>query len=288
MSILIDKSTRLIVQGITGKQGLFYTRQMLACHTNIVGGVSPRKGGDWILNGKIPVFDTVKTAVDITGANASVIFVPARYAADAIYEAADAKIPLVFCITKGIAVADMVKICAYLKNSGTRLIGPNGPGAISPGEASAGIFPSDIVRPGNIGVVSRSGTLTYEVMLTLKNAGLGCSTCVGIGGDLVGGTDFVSLLELFNKDPHTEKIILVGEIGGNDEEKAAEYISSGYFAKPVVAYIAGKTAPVGKSMGHAGAVIEKGNGYCDAKIKALESVGVKVARSVEDIPELLK
>jgi succinyl-CoA synthetase alpha subunit len=288
LSILIDKTTRLIVQGITGKEGLFHTKQMLAYRTNIVGGVSPGKGGEWILDGKVPIFDTVQTAVEITGANASIIFVPARYAADAIFEAIEAKLPVVVCITEGIPVRDMMQINKYIQNKNTRLVGPNCPGIISPGEGKVGIIPDNMTMPGNIGVVSRSGTLSYEVLMSLKKSGLGCSTCVGIGGDSIVGTGFVEILELFNKDPHTEKVVMIGEIGGIEEEQAAEYISSGYFATPLVAYIVGKTAPVDKCMGHAGAIIERGNGYAEGKIKALEAVGVKVVKYFEEIPGLLK
>jgi succinyl-CoA synthetase alpha subunit len=288
LSILIDKNTKIIIQNITGREGLFHCQQMLAFPSNIVAGVTPGHGGEWVSDGKVPVFDTVKSAMDITGANASVIFVPAQNAFDAILEAIDAKIPLIVCITEGIPVADMMKISRYIRDSGLRLIGPNSPGILSPGETKIGIIPNNIIQPGNVGVISRSGTLTYEVLVALKKAGMGCSTCVGIGGDPVVGTDFVALLELFNQDPHTDRIVLVGEIGGKEEEKAAELISNGYFLKPVVAYIAGKSAPPGKRMGHAGAIIEGGAGYAESKIKALESAGVRIAKSFEMIPELLK
>ena len=288
MSILIDKNTRIIVQNITSKDGLFHTKQMLAFPANIVAGVTPGHGGEWILDGKIPIFDSVKTAVEITGANASAIFVPAQFAADAIIEAVSANIPLIVCITEGIPVADMMKVNRYLINSTSRLIGPNCPGILSPGESKIGIIPNEFSLPGHIGIISRSGTLTYEVLLSLKNAGLGCSTCVGLGGDPVIGSDYVNILELFNQDPHTEKIVLVGEIGGKYEEKAADLISNGYFIKPVVSYIAGRSAPPGKKMGHAGAIIENGIGYAETKIKTLESVGVKIARSLDMIPDLLK
>jgi len=288
LSILIDKNTKIIVQNITGREGLFHSKQMLNYPTNIVAGVTPGHGGEWVFDGKVPVFDTVKSAVEITAANASVIFVPAKFARDAILESVDAQIPLIVCITEGIPIADMMRINRYMKGGISRLIGPNSPGILSPGEAKIGIIPNDIIQPGNIGVISRSGTLTYEVLTALKNAGLGCSTCIGIGGDPVNGTDFVDLLELFNQDPHTQKIVLVGEIGGNEEEKAAELISNGYFLKPVVAYIAGKSAPPGKKMGHAGAIIEGGSGYAESKIKALESAGVRIAKNFEMIPELLK
>ena len=287
MSILIDKTTRIVVQNITGREGLFHAKQMLAFPANIVAGVTPGHGGEWILDGKVPVFDTVKSAVEITGANASAIFVPAQYAVDAIIEAVNAQVPLIVCITAGIPAADMLRVIRYMKGTNSRLIGPNGPGIMAPGETKIGIIPNEFSLPGNIGIISRSGTLTYEVLLSLKNAGMGCSTCVGIGGDPVLGSDFVSILELFNQDPHTEKIVLVGEIGGKSEEKAAEFISSGYFIKPVVGFIAGRSAPAGKKMGHAGAIIENGSGYAESKIKAFESAGIRVARNFEMIPELL-
>ncbi|HLA87586.1 MAG TPA: succinate--CoA ligase subunit alpha [Anaerolineales bacterium] len=285
MSILVDKNTRLIVQGITGNEGLFHTTQMVAYGTNVVGGVTPGKGGEWVLE-KLPVFDSVKTAKDATDANATIIFVPARFAADAMFEAADAGIPLIICITEGVAVQDMMRVCNYLDQKKVRLIGPNCPGLLTPGEAKVGIIPGDIAIPGNVGVVSRSGTLTYEVLYAMKNLGMGASTCVGIGGDPVNGTNFTDVLELFEHDPKTEKVILIGEIGGNEEEKAAEYISS-KMTKPVAAFIAGQTAPPGKRMGHAGAIIEGGAGTAVDKIKALEAAGVKVAKHPEEIPTLL-
>ena len=285
MSILVDKNTRLIVQGITGNEGLFHTTQMVAYGTNVVGGVTPGKGGEWVLE-KLPVFDSVKTAKDATDANATIIFVPARFAADAMFEAADAGIPLIICITEGVAVQDMMRVRNYLDQKKVRLIGPNCPGLLTPGEAKVGIIPGDIAIPGNVGVVSRSGTLTYEVLYAMKNLGMGASTCVGIGGDPVNGTNFTDVLELFEHDPKTEKVILIGEIGGNEEEKAAEYISS-KMTKPVAAFIAGQTAPPGKRMGHAGAIIEGGAGTAVDKIKALEAAGVKVAKHPEEIPTLL-
>ena len=285
MSILVDKNTRLIVQGITGNEGLFHTTQMVAYGTNVVGGVTPGKGGEWVLE-KLPVFDSVKTAKDATDANATIIFVPARFAADAMFEAADAGIPLIICITEGVAVQDMMRVRNYLDQKKVRLIGPNCPGLLTPGEAKVGIIPGDIAIPGNVGVVSRSGTLTYEVLYAMKNLGMGASTCVGIGGDPVNGTNFTDVLEMFEHDPKTEKVILIGEIGGNEEEKAAEYISS-KMTKPVAAFIAGQTAPPGKRMGHAGAIIEGGAGTAVDKIKALEAAGVKVAKHPEEIPTLL-
>jgi len=287
MSILVDKHTRLIVQGITGNEGLFHTAQMAAYGTNIVGGVTPGKGGEWVLDGKIPVFDSVKLAKDATDANATLIFVPARFAPDAMYEAADAGIPMIVCITEGVAVQDMMRVRNYLDQKKVRLVGPNCPGLLTPGEAKVGIIPGDIAIPGNVGVVSRSGTLTYEVLYAMKNLKMGASTCVGIGGDPVNGTNFLDALELFEHDPKTEKVILIGEIGGNDEEKAAEYIAS-RMTKPVAAFIAGQTAPPGKRMGHAGAIIEGGSGTAADKIRALESAGVKVAKHPDEIPTLLQ
>jgi succinyl-CoA synthetase alpha subunit len=286
MSILVDKNTRLLVQGITGGEGLFHTQQMLAYGTNVVAGVTPGKGGEWV-EGKVPVFDSVKKAVETTGANASIIFVPARFAPDAMFEAADAGLPLTICITEGVPVQDMMRVRNYLDQKGVRLIGPNCPGLLTPGEAKVGIIPGNIAIPGNVGVVSRSGTLTYEVLYAMKNIGLGASTCVGIGGDPVNGTNFIDCLEMFNDDPKTEKVVLIGEIGGTDEEKAAEYIAT-RMSKPVVGFIAGQSAPPGKRMGHAGAIIEGGAGTAADKITALEAAGVRVARHPEEIAELLK
>jgi len=286
MSILVDKNTRLIVQGITGNEGLFHTTQMVAYGTQVVGGVTPGKGGEWVLDGKIPVFDSVKTAKNATDANATIIFVPARFAPDAMFEAADAGIPLIICITEGVAVQDMMRVRNYLDQKKVRLIGPNCPGLLTPGEAKVGIIPGDIAISGNVGVVSRSGTLTYEVLYAMKNLGMGASTCVGIGGDPINGTNFLDVLEMFEHDPKTEKVIMIGEIGGNEEEKAAEYIAN-KMTKPVAAFIAGQTAPAGKRMGHAGAIIEGGAGTAADKIKALEAAGVKVAKHPEEIPTLL-
>ena len=286
MSILVDKDTRLMVQGITGGEGLFHTQQMLAYGTNVVAGVTPGKGGEWV-EGKVPVFDSVKKGAETTGANATIIFVPARFAPDAMFEAADAGIPLIICITEGVPVQDMMRVRNYLDQKGVRLIGPNCPGLLTPGEAKVGIIPGNIAIPGNVGVVSRSGTLTYEVLYAMKNIGLGASTCVGIGGDPVNGTNFIDCLEMFNDDPKTEKVVLIGEIGGNDEKKAAEYIAN-KMTKPVVSFIAGQSAPPGKRMGHAGAIIEGGSGTAADKIKALESAGVRVAHHPEEIAELLK
>lgn len=286
MSILINKNTRLLVQGITGHEGLFHTQQMVQYGTNVTAGVTPGKGGEWVLNGKIPVFDSVKVAVDATGANTSIIFVPARFAPDAMFEAADAGIQLIVCISEFVPVQDMMRVRNYLDQKAVRLLGPNCPGALTPGEAKVGIIPGDIAIPGNVGVVSRSGTLTYEVLYALKNVGLGASTCVGIGGDPVNGTGFLDVLEMFEADPHTEKVVLIGEIGGTDEEKAADYIAR-KMTKPVVAFIAGQTAPEGKRMGHAGAIIEGGSGLAVDKIKAFQAAGVRVAKHPEEIPQLL-
>jgi succinyl-CoA synthetase alpha subunit len=286
MSILVDKNTRLLVQGVTGNEGLFHTTQMVAYGTNVVGGVTPGKGGEWVLDGKLPVFDSVKTAREATDANATIIFVPSRFAPDAMFEAADAGIPLIICITEGVAVQDMMRVRNYLDQKKVRLIGPNCPGLLTPGEAKVGIIPGDIAIPGNVGVVSRSGTLTYEVLYAMKNLGMGASTCVGIGGDPVNGTNFLDVLEMFEHDPKTEKVIMIGEIGGNEEEKAAQYIGS-KMTKPVAGFIAGQTAPPGKRMGHAGAIIEAGAGTAADKIKALEAAGVKVAKHPEEIPTLL-
>jgi len=287
MSILVDRNTRLIVQGITGNEGLFHTTQMVSYGTNVVGGVTPGKGGEWVLDGKLPVFDSVKQAREASDANATIIFVPARFAPDAMFEAADAGIPLIICITEGVAVQDMMRVRNYLDQKKIRLIGPNCPGLLTPGESKVGIIPGNIAIPGNVGVVSRSGTLTYEVLYAMKNLNMGASTCVGIGGDPVNGTNFLDVLQMFEHDPKTEKVILIGEIGGNDEEKAAEYIAS-TMTKPVAAFIAGQTAPPGKRMGHAGAIIEGGAGTAADKIKALESAGVKVAKHPEEIPTLLQ
>jgi succinyl-CoA synthetase alpha subunit len=287
MSILVNKNTRLLVQGITGNEGLFHTQQMLTYGTNVVAGVTPGKGGEWVLQGKVPVFDSVRIAQEATGVNASVIFVPARFAPDAIYEAADAGIPLIVCITEGIPIQDMMRVRNYLDQKGVRLVGPNCPGLLTPGEAKVGIIPGDISMPGNVGVVSRSGTLTYEVLYALKLVGLGASTCIGIGGDPINGTSFIDVLGMYEADPHTENIVLIGEIGGTDEEKAAEFIAD-HLTKPVIAFIAGQTAPPGKRMGHAGAIVEGGSGTASEKIKAFKAVGVRVASHPEEIPTLLE
>ncbi len=286
MSILIDENTRILVQGITGREGLFHTSQMMEYGTRIVAGVTPGKGGEWVLDGKVPVFDTVNRAVRTTGATASVIFVPARFATDALLEAADAGLSLVVCITEGIPIQSMMQVRSYMLQKGTRLVGPNCPGILMPGAAKAGIIPGHISRRGNIGVVSRSGTLTYEVLYALMQNGMGASTCVGIGGDPINGTSFVDVLDMFESDPQTEKAILIGEIGGSDEERAAEFISD-HMTKPVVAFVAGKTAPAGKRMGHAGAIVEGGTGGAADKIAALEAAGVRVADTPGRIPGLI-
>lgn len=285
MAILADKNTRLLVQGITGREGSFHTKQMIDYGTNVVGGVTPGKGGEWV-HGK-PVFDTVKKAVDATGANASIIYAPAGVAPDAIYEAVDAGVNLIVCITEGIPILDMIKVYDYVKRSNSRLIGPNCPGLLTPGQAKVGIMPGYIAKPGNVGVVSKSGTLTYEVVFALTQAGMGQTTCLGIGGDPVIGTNFVDALRMFEDDPETEKVVLIGEIGGRAEIDAAEFIKA-HMTKPVAAFIAGKSAPPGTRMGHAGAIIEGGEGTANEKIAALIAAGVKVADNPEQIPDLLK
>lgn len=286
MSVLVDKNTRLIGQGITGREGLFHAQKMLDFGTNVVAGVTPGKGGEWILDGKVPVFDSVKLAKEATGANASVIFVPSRFAADAMFEAADAGIELIVCIAEGIPVLDMMRVRNYLDQKNVRLVGPNCPGLLTPGEAKVGIIPGDIAISGDVGVVSRSGTLTYEVLYALKLKGMGVSTCVGIGGDPINGTNFIDCLRLFEEDPKTKKVVLIGEIGGTDEEQAAEFIST-HMTKPVAGFIAGQTAPPGKRMGHAGAIVQGGTGLAEDKIRALAAAGVRVAKHPEEIPDLL-
>jgi len=280
MSILVNQRTTVICQGFTGKQGTFHSQQCIDYGTRLVGGVTPGRGGERHL--ELPVFDTVLDAVRATGASASMIYVPAPYAADAILEAADAGIELVVCITEGVPVNDMIKVKATLAGSATRLIGPNCPGIITPGECKIGIMPGFIHRKGCVGIVSRSGTLTYETVFQTSNNGLGQSTCVGIGGDPVRGMNFIDVIELFERDPQTEGIIMVGEIGGSDEEAAAEHIRR-YVSKPVVAYIAGVTAPAGKRMGHAGAVIAGGKGTAADKYRALEAARVRTVKSPAEL-----
>lgn len=285
MSILINKDTKVLVQGITGRDGSFHTGKMVAYGTKIVAGVSPGKGGQTVHD--VPVFNTVEDAVIQTGATVSVIFIPASLAADAILEAADAGIKLVICISEGVPTLDMVKATAYLKKKGVQLIGANCPGLITPEESMIGILPGNIFKKGNVGLMSRSGTLTYLMVSLLTQSGLGQSTCVGIGGDPVAGLYYQELLEMFENDPETEAIVLIGEIGGDAEERAAQYIKE-HVTKPVVAFIAGQTAPPGKRMGHAGAIISSGSGTAEEKIAAFEAVGVPVARLPVDVPKLVK
>jgi len=282
MSVLVDRNTRLIVQGFTGKEGTFHTQQAIAYGTHVVGGVVPGKGGTKHLD--LPVFDTVAQAVKETGANASVIFVPPPFAADAIMEAADAGLPLVVCITEGIPTLDMVRVWQFLEGKPTRLIGPNCPGIISPGRCKIGIMPGHIHKEGNVGVVSRSGTLTYEAVGQLTKLGIGQSTCIGIGGDPIIGTSFVDALTLFNEDLETAAIVMIGEIGGNAEETAAAYVKA-HVRKPVIGFVAGLTAPPGRRMGHAGAIIAGGSGKASDKIKAMEEAGITVCTTPAEIGE---
>jgi succinyl-CoA synthetase alpha subunit len=285
MSVLVDQNTRLLVQGFTGREGTFHAQQAIAYGTQVVGGVVPGKGGSQHLD--LPVFDTVAQAVEATGANATVIFVPPPFAADAIMEAADAGLPLVVCITEGIPVLDMVRAWEFLKDKNTRLIGPNCPGVISPGKCKIGIMPGAIHKEGHVGVVSRSGTLTYEAVGQLTKLGIGQSTCIGIGGDPIIGTNFLDALTLFNNDEDTHAIVMIGEIGGNAEETAAAYVKANV-KKPVIGFVAGQTAPPGRRMGHAGAIIAGGSGKASDKIQAMQDAGITVCSTPAEIGEKVK
>ena len=285
MSIFIDSGTRLIVQGITGRDGGFHTRQMIEYGTKVVGGVTPGKGGQKF-DDAVPVFNTVHEAVKATGANTSVIYVPPMYAADAMMEAADAGVSFIVCITEGVPVLDMTRVYPFVKEKGARLLGPNCPGLITPGESKVGIIPGRICTPGNIGVVSRSGTLTYEVVYQLTRAGMGQSTCVGIGGDPINGTNFIDCLAAFEKDPKTKAVAMMGEIGGTDEQEAAEFVAK-HMTKPVVGFIAGQTAPPGRRMGHAGAIISGSAGTAAEKLESFEKAGMGIAkRPIDFVAEL--
>ena len=288
MAILINKETKVLVQGVTGREGEFHTRQMLDYGTNVVAGVTPGKGGQFIEHGDdtVPVFNTVAEAVAMTGADTSVIFVPPPFGADAIFEAIDAGIHGIVCITEGIPIQDMMRCYRFLQERNGWMIGPNCPGLITPGECKIGIMPADIFMPGNVGIVSRSGTLTYEIVDELTRAGLGQTTCVGIGGDPIIGSSFVDVLAWFEDDADTEIVVMAGEIGGNDEEKAAEFIET--MTKPVIGFIAGKTAPPGKRMGHAGAIVSGSAGTAQAKIAALEAAGAHVVELPSEIPDLVR
>ena len=287
MSVLVNADTRLLVQGITGREGEFHSRAMLEYGTNIVAGVTPGKGGQRALDDRVPVFDTVTDAIEATGANTSAVFVPAAFAPDAVLEAADAGIALVIAITEGIPALDMLRVYHVVRQRGVRLIGPNCPGATSVGEAKVGIIPGSIHRPGSVGLVSRSGTLTYEVVQAMSDAGIGQTTCVGIGGDPIVGTSFVDVIDMFNQDPETEAIVMIGEIGGEEEERAASFVQR-EVSKPMAAFIAGRTAPPGRRMGHAGAIISGAAGTAESKRAALEAAGIAVADSPSHIPGLLR
>lgn len=286
MSIFIDKNTKLVVQGITGRDGSFHTRQMIEYGTNVVAGVTPGKGGQ-TFEGTVPVFNTVYDAVEKTGANTAVIYVPPTGAADAIMEAVDAGCAFVVCITEGVPVLDMTRVYPFVKERGARLLGPNCPGIITPGVAKVGIIPGGICTPGNVGVVSRSGTLTYEIVYQLTRAGLGQTTCVGIGGDPINGTNFIDCLDAFEKDPHTKAVAMMGEIGGTDEQEAADFVKN-HMTKPVVGFIAGRTAPPGRRMGHAGAIISGSSGTAAEKIESFKAAGIGVADRPMDFVELIK
>ena len=286
MSVFVDKRTRLLVQGITGRDGSFHTKQMLEYGTQVVAGVTPGKGGQ-TFEGTVPVFNTVAEAVHATGATATVIYVPAPFAASAIFEAADAGVPLIVCITEGVPVLDMTKVMPFVRERGARLVGPNCPGLISPGRSKVGIIPGNICKPGDIGVVSRSGTLTYEIIHQLSTNGLGQSTCVGIGGDPIIGTNFIDCLAAFEADGETRAVVLIGEIGGADEQHAAEFVKT-KMKKPVVGFIAGQTAPPGRRMGHAGAIISGAGATAADKMKALEEAGISVMKRPADVVPLLR
>jgi len=286
VSVFIDNSTRLLVQGITGRDGSFHTRQMIEYGTVVVGGVTPGKGGQKF-DEKVPIFNTVERAVDETGANATVIYVPPMFAADAMMEAADAGIPFIVCITEGVPVLDMTRVYPFVKEKGARLLGPNCPGLISPGKSKVGIIPGRICTPGPIGLVSRSGTLTYEVVFQMTRAGMGQTTCVGIGGDPINGTNFIDCLAAFEADAETEAVVMIGEIGGTDEQDAAKFVKE-KMSKPVVGFIAGQTAPPGRRMGHAGAIISGSAGTAKEKIEAFENAGIGVARRPIDVVQILR
>jgi succinyl-CoA synthetase alpha subunit len=286
VSIFIDNSTRLLIQGITGRDGSFHARQMIEYGTQVVGGVTPGKGGQKF-DDTVPIFNTVADAVKETGANATVIYVPPMFAADAMMEAADAGIPFIVCITEGVPVLDMTRVYPFIKEKGARLLGPNCPGLISPGKSKVGIIPGRICTPGNIGLVSRSGTLTYEVVFQMTRAGMGQTTCVGIGGDPINGTNFIDCLAAFEADPDTEAVVMIGEIGGTDEQEAAKFVKE-KMSKPVVGFIAGQTAPPGRRMGHAGAIISGSAGTAAEKMQAFEENGVGVAKRPIDVVELLR
>jgi len=286
VSIFIDQNTRLVVQGITGRDGSFHTRQMIDYGTQVVAGVTPGKGGQ-SFEERVPIFDTVKEAVEVAGANTSVIYVPPAFAADAMYEAADAGIEFIVCITEGVPVLDMTRVRPYVMEKGARLLGPNCPGLLSAGKSKVGIIPGHITQPGPVGLVSKSGTLTYEVVHKLKGAGIGTTTCVGIGGDPINGTSFIDCLAAFEADPETKAIVMLGEIGGTDEQEAAEYIKS-HLTKPVVGFIAGQTAPPGRRMGHAGAIISGSAGTAEEKIQSFRDNGIGVAQRPLDVVGLIQ